>query len=171
MHRLLVVIIAAFLSLGKAWSQELVLVRDTVNNLQIGVPSGWKCAVLVDQMVDFIAYRQKIDADDVLIESFNINIFPSENKNFNSSFKWYIKSISDAKGFKILEQGNQKINLRKYKYLIESHENDLNGVPMINYNFFTNDKGRVVILTMVSYPDRFANYRDLFSQIALSLRF
>jgi len=171
MHRLSVVIIVAFLFLGKGWSQELVLVKDTVNNLQIGVPSGWKFAVLVDQLVDFIAYRQKVDANDVLIENFNINIFTSENKNFNSSFKWYIKSISDAKGFKILEQGNQKINQRKYKYIIQSHQNDLNGVPMIHYNFFTNDKGRVVILTMVSYPDQFANYRNLFSQIALSLRF
>lgn len=171
MHRLSVVIIGAFLFLGKGWSQELVLVKDTVNNLQIGVPSGWKCAVLVDQMVDFIAYRQKIDADDVLIESFNINIFPSENKNFNTSFKAYIQSISKAKGFKILELGNQKINQRKFKYLIESHENDLNGVPMINYNFFTNSKDRIIILTMVSYPDRFANYRDLFGQIAMSLRF
>ena len=157
MRRLSIVIIVAFLSLGKGWSQELVLVKDTVNNLQIGVPSGWKYAVLVDQLVDFIAYRQKVDANDVLIENFNINIFTSENKNFNTSFKWYIKSISDAKGFKILEQGNQKINQRKYKYIIQSHENELNGVPMIHYNFFTNDKGRVVILTMVSYPDQFAN--------------
>ena len=171
MRRLSIVILVAFLSLGKGWSQELVLVKDTVNNLQIGVPAGWKFAVLVDQLVYFIAYRQKTDVDDVLIENFNINIFTSENKNFNSSFKWYIKSISDAKGFKILEQGNQKINQRKYKYIIQSHENDLNGVPMIHYNFFTNDKGRVVILTMVSYPGQFANYRNLFSQIALSLRF
>lgn len=171
MRRLSITIIVAFLFLGKGWSQELVLVKDTVNNLQIGVPSGWKCAVLVDQLVDFIAYRQKTNADDVLIESLNINIFPSENKNFNTSFKAYIQSIGKAKGFKILEQGNQKINQRKFKYLIESHENDLNGVPMINYNFFTNDKDRTIILTMVSYPDRFANYRDLFSQIALSLRF
>ena len=171
MRLLSVVLLMSLLSFGKASCQELVLIRDTINHIQIGVPSGWQYAILIDQMVDFIALRQKVDENDVLIENFNINIFPSENKSFNTSFKAYIQSIDKAKNFKILEQGIQKINQRKYKYIIESHENNLNGVPMIHYNFFTNDKDRVIILTMVSYPDRFSKYRDLFNQIALSLRF
>lgn len=170
MRFLFFAILISFSSLSKGVCQELVIVQDSINKVQVGVPVGWQYGVLTGQMVDFIALRPKTNTD-VVVENFNINIFQSENKNFNTSFNEYIQSISKTKGFKVLEQGNQKINGRKYKYLIESHENELNGVQMTNYNFFTNDKGRIVILTMVSSTASFSRYKSLFNQIALTLRF
>ncbi|AEE48524.1 hypothetical protein [Haliscomenobacter hydrossis] len=171
MRYIFLTMMVTWFSIEQGLAQELVLIRDTINKFQIGVPEGWQYGVPTGNYVDLIAYRQKINNEDVVIENFNINVFESENTNFKTSYIEFIKTIGEAKGFEILEQGNKKIFKRKYKYLIETHENPLNKEATIHYVLFTNNDGKIVILTMVASPLNFQKYKPLFDKIALSLRF
>ena len=151
--------------------QELALVRDTVNDFEIGVPVGWRYGVPTDKSLSFIALRQKESDADVPRENFNINIVHRDETDLGKSYRQFLKSIGSAEGFKVIEQGDTTINGRSYKYLVETHKNSISREDMSNYVLFTNNKGKVLVLTMVTVAANFQRYRPLFDKVASSLRY
>lgn len=152
-------------------SQELMNVQDTINHFSIGVPVGWRYGVPIDKSVAFIALRQTLDDKDVPRENFNINIFQVLDKDIETSFNKYLQSIGSANGFKLILQGEKTINGRNYRYLLETHKNKVSNEDMTNYTFFTNNNGKVLVLTMVTISSNYDKYKDLFESVAFSLIF
>lgn len=151
--------------------QELALVRDTVNNFEIGVPVGWRYGVPADKSVSFIALRQKESDADVPRENYNINIVYRAETDLDKTYRQFLGNIGNAEGFNIIEEGDIIINDRSYKFLIETHKNNISKEDMNNYVLFTNNKGKILILTMATISPNFQSYKPLFDRIASTLRY
>ena len=158
-------------SCATSFGQELITIRDTIHQFEIGVPSDWKYGVPKNNSLAFMAVSQKSNSGVSPRENFNLNIFQTDLLDFDYSYQKFLKSISIAKEFKIIEQGEKIINQKKYKFLIETHKNVLTEDDMMHYIFFNNNNGRVAILTMVTVPDRFERFKSLFDSIAATLRY
>jgi hypothetical protein len=154
-----------------SYGQELVTIRDTVNHFSIGVPAGWKSGTPANKFVLFVAYRQPLNEQDLPIENFNINILHRQEVDLEKSYQQFLKSVGQAEGFKIIEEGNKMVNGRKYKTLIETHKNPMNNEDMHNHVLFTNNNGEILILTMVAASSKFEKVRELFDRIAISLSY
>lgn len=153
-----------------AYSQDLYVYKDTVNNFSIGIPVGWRYGASKDYpTIKLFAYRIATDSIDKSRESFNINIFNSSNSNFEDAYSDFISSINKVKGFKIIDSGNVNLNGRHYKLLIENHENQFAQLSMSNYVFMTFKDKKCYILTMVTVAESFDLYKPLFEKIAYSL--
>lgn len=150
--------------------QELQIVRDTVHHFEIGVPVGWRYGALANNSIELVAYRQKLTDQDVSRENYNVNVLQKAEKDLEKSFIQFKESIGKAEGFKIIEQGDVLINETAYKYLIETHKNNISKEDMHNYVFFTNNEGKIYILTMVTVSSNFERFKDLFATIAGSLK-
>ena len=151
--------------------QELVMIKDTINNFQIGVPVGWMYGVPKDKSVDFIAFRQKTSEQDMPRENFNINIFRRDETDMEKSYQHFIRNIGSAEDFSIVAQQEKVINRRRYKYLVETHKNAISKEEMTNCVLFTNNDGEILILTMVTTSLNFPKYKQLFDSIVLSLHY
>lgn len=151
--------------------QDLVLIQDTINNFAVGVPVGWKYGVPMDKSVTFVAYREKLDAQDIPRENFNINIFHGKEMDIDKSFNSFLEIIGAINGFKLLMKGEKIINGRKFKFLLETHKNQISNEDMTNSTYFTNDSGKILVLTMVTTSPNFDKYKELFETVALSLIF
>ncbi|MBJ6118608.1 hypothetical protein JAO76_10420 [Pontibacter sp. BT310] len=148
------------------------MVRDTVNNFEIGVPEGWLYGVPQNKSVDFVALRQKTDTTDVPRENFNIFLLNKDEKDLTKSYKLFLESLrANSSSFKVKEEGEITLNNRNYKWLIETHKNKHSGENMHNYVLFTNNGGRILVLTMVTISDNFNTYKPLFEKIASSLKY
>ena len=153
------------------FGQELVMVNDTINKFQIGVPVGWRYGIPKDNSVTFMALRQKTNESDKPRENFNINILHHKEVDFNESYTQFIASIGKTDGFRIIEQKDKVIGDRKYKYLLETHKNHVSQEEMTAYILFTNDNGEVLMLTMVTTTENINRYLLLFDRIAASLKY
>ncbi|WP_299985232.1 hypothetical protein [uncultured Pontibacter sp.] len=151
--------------------QELAIIQDTVQNYRIGIPIGWKYGVPADKSLALMAFRQKQSEEDVPRENFNINILHHNETSLDKTYNEFLKSIGTVEGFKIIEQGDTVINERKYKFLIETHQNKYSKEDMHNYVLLTNKDGMILILTMVTTSPNFEAFKPLFDKIALSLHF
>jgi len=165
------IFILALFTFSICQAQELIKIRDTINHFEIGVPIGWKYGTPVNKSLAFMALRQKQSDDDQPRENFNINILSHYEIDLNKSYKQFLESIGQAKGFRILNQGDKIILNRKYKYLIEIHKNTITNENMTNYIFFTNDNGKILILTMVTISEKFEKFKETFDSISNSLIF
>ncbi len=150
--------------------QDLVLIRDTINNFVVGVPEGWVYGVPKDKSIAFVAFRPKQSELDIPRENININIFNDIEIDTEKSFNKFLKVICRANEFKLLDQGEKIINNRKFNYLVETHKNTLSQDDMTNYVFFSNNNGKILVLTMVTFTVNFDKYKDLFDAISLSLK-
>lgn len=171
MSKCLTMMILAMWSCGTCVGQELVTVRDTINHFEIGVPVGWRYGVPVDKSVEFVAFREIHDEQDVARDNFNINIIRVEETDLNRPYSQFLESIGKAEGFKILDQGEMTVKNRKYKYLVETHKNPINKMDLVNYVLFTNKEGEVLILTMVTASKKFEKVKALFDSIGQSLNY
>lgn len=167
----ILVVFFAIITWTNCIGQELATIRDTVNHFEIGVPIGWLYGVPADKSITFIALRQKQNDQDIPRENFNINIFRSDYTDFNQSYEYFLENIGRAKEFKIIDQGETIIHNRKYRYLMVSHINPISNEKMYNHVLFTNSTGKVFILTMVTTYDNVSEFKDLFTAIALSLKY
>jgi hypothetical protein len=166
-----IIIILTITTWSTCLGQELAIIRDTVNNFEIGVPIGWRYGVPEDNSVTFLALRKKQNDLDVPRENFNLNILYRDEVDLNKSFSQYLESVGKAEGFRILDQGERKIKNREYKYLIETHKNRISKEEMCNYVLFTNKNGEILILTIVTTSENFEKFKTLFDSIALSLNY
>jgi hypothetical protein len=169
--RYAIIIILAMSAGTTCLGQALVTIKDTVNHFEIGVPGGWRCGVPANKSVTFVAMRQKQNEQDVPKENFNVNIIHTDETNFDDSYGYFLESIGEAEGFKILDHGERIIRNRKYKYLIETHKNKISKEDMTDFVLFTNNNGEILILTMVTISANFEKFKSLFDAIALSLNY
>lgn len=169
--RIILFLILNLYSLTTSIGQELVMVRDTVNRFEVGVPIGWRYGVPFNRSVAFMAVREAQNELDFPRENFNINILIRDEVDLDTSYGHFLESIGKTEGFKILEQGEKIVNDRKYKYLIETHKNKISKEDMTDYVLFTNDQGKILILTTVTISENFENFKDLFESIGSSLKF
>lgn len=169
--RIILLIILSWCSWTSSFGQALLMVRDTVNRFEIGVPIGWRYGVPIIRSVAFMAVREAQNEQDFPRENFNINILIRNEVDLDTSYGHFLESIGQTEGFKILEQGEKIVNDRKYKYLIETHKNKISKEDMTDYVSFTNDQGRILILTTVTISENFENFKDLFESIGSSLKF
>jgi hypothetical protein len=153
------------------FGQELQIIKDSINHFEIGVPIGWKYGIPTNKSLAFMAFRQKLNEQDIPRENFNINILHKDEKDLEKSFNQFQESIGKAEGFKIIKLGDTISSNRKYKYIIETHKNKISKEDMHNYVFFTNNNGEILILTMVTTSSNFEKFKGLFSLIAKSLKY
>lgn len=156
---------------SSTYGQELRTIKDSTNHYEIGVPIGWRSAILTNKSVSLVAIREKLNEQDVAKENFNIIILNKDEKDLEISFIQFKESLSKAEGFKVIEQGVEIIDNRKYIYLIETHKNKISKEDMHNYVFFTNNDGKILILTMVTTSSNFERFKVLYSTIGRSLKY
>ncbi len=154
-----------------SFGQELVMITDTINKFQIGVPVGWRYFGPQVNSVAFQANRQKVDENDKPRENYNINIMHHKETDLNEEYKNFISAISKREGFRIIDQKDKIINGRKYKYLIETHKNIKSQEDMTDCIIFTNNNGEILQLTMATISENFDKYSLLFDRIAESLKY
>jgi len=153
------------------YGQSFQNYKDTVNHFSINVPTGWRYGIPQNQpTIKFVAYRIPSSPTDTVRDNFNLNIIETPKMNLNDSYLKILKSISEAKNFKILDNGKAQINGRKFKWLIESHQNGINRIQMHNYVFVTYQNDKTYILTMVTFSTNFETIKPTFTQIANSLK-
>lgn len=171
MKHLLLVVITTFSFLTASYGQELVLINDSINKFKIGVPVGWRYGVPEDKSAIFMAYRQKVDENDIPNEVVRINIFHHKETDLNEEYKNFIGSISQRKGFRILEQEDKLIGNRSYKYLVETHLNTISQEEMTDCILLSNDNGEILMLTLATKSVNINKYRQLFDKITNSLQY
>lgn len=172
MKHLLVLLLTTFSFLTTSYCQELVPITDSINKFIIGVPIGWRYGVPEDKSALFMAYRQKIDENDIPGEVVRINIYYHKETNLNKEYKNFIKEISHREGFiEILEQEDKLIDNREYKYLVETHLNAVSKQEMTACILLSNDNGKILMLTMQTKSENMYKYRQLFDRIAESLQY
>lgn len=171
MKKALVLLISSFLLVQLSLGQELLIVKDTLNKFQIGVPVGWRYWGPQPNGSIFQAIRPKVDANDIPRENFNINIFHHKETDIDKEYINFINSISKREGFKIIEQKEINIKNRKYKYLIETHKNVKSHEDMTDCIIFTNNNGEILQLTMATISENFDKFKVLFDKIAESLEY
>jgi|ERR1700722_833313 len=151
-------------------SQDIVIYKDTSNNFSIGVPIGWRYGLSKNfPSIKIIAQQTTPDSSDKLLVNYNLNIYNSSNSTFENAYDDFILSINKAKNFKIIDSGNTVINGINYKWIIETHENNLSPINMCDYVLMTYKDRICYILTLVAPEKKFEKYKPLFNKIAYSL--
>ena len=117
-----------------------------------------------------LAYRTPLSKSDTSRDNFNINIIETPNKNLDKTFADFLKYLPEAKNFKLIDTGAVIFNGKKFKWLIETHQNEGNDLEMHNYDFVTFKDGRTYILTMVTFSYAFDTIKTLFNKIAASFK-
>ena len=70
-----------------------------------------------------------------------------------------------------IDTGAITFNGIKFKWLIETHQNEGNNLRMHNYDFVTLKNDKTYILTMVTFSYAFDTVKPLFDKIASSFAF
>lgn len=148
MRNFLVILFSFFLI--QVNGQSFVTYKDTINRFSINIPSGWKYGVNKDiPELILIAYKTPLNQMD------------SSRDNF-------VGYLGDAKNFKIIEKGDTTFNGTKFKWLIETHQNENSDTQMHNYDFVTLKDGKTYILTMFTFSRTFDDVKPLLIKIASS---
>jgi PsbP len=144
--------------------------NDSINHFSINIPTGWKYGINKDYpSVKLLAYYQPADSKDTIKDNFNINIFDTHSSSTSKSFTAFLESLLSTNNFKLIDSGNITIKGKEYKWLIESHENDVkSNIKMHNYVFLTNRNHKNYILTFVALSGNFLQSKELFYKIASS---
>lgn len=143
--------------------------KDTVNHFSINIPIGWQYGLSKNfPKLKLLSYRTPSNQLDTSRDNFNINIVETPGKTLDSTFPTFLKYISNSKDFKIIKLGDTTLNGRTYKWLIETHKIENNGIQMHNYDFVTLKDGKTYILTMATFSSYFDVVRPLFDKIANS---
>ena len=170
MKRLLLSVLLVWSFITVAFGQDLVLINDSINKFQIGIPVGWRYGVPADKSGIFMAYRQKIDSADVPSKVVLISIFHHKETDLTKEYKNFLNTISQRKGFKVLEEEDKILGNRQYKYLVEIHTNAESSVEMTDCILLSDNDGEILMLTMATKSENIKKYRQLFDKIADSFR-
>ncbi|MEO5888670.1 MAG: hypothetical protein ABIQ31_00395 [Ferruginibacter sp.] len=144
--------------------------KDSINGFAINIPVGWRYGVNKSYPdLQLLAYRSPVDTSDQPHENFNINIFKKENSSLNREYEKFINAQKSTNDFNLKEADSIVIHGQLFKWIIETHKNEVNAEPMNNYVFLTYKSGKTYILTFAAYSKSFQKYRQLFYQIANTL--
>jgi hypothetical protein len=150
--------------------QVLVHYQDTVNNFVIGIPGGWRyftAKTKTDLPLKVLRAANASDKNDKAFENFNINIIDQPGANIAISYKRLVSALSSTNNFKLIAEGEITTGTETFKWLKETHKNDLMAnQDLINYVFITWKNGKTYVLTFVTIPQNFEKYEALFLQIA-----
>lgn len=171
MKHLILSLLISISFLKTSFGQELVMITDTINKFQIGVPVGWRYFGAQPNSAAFLAIREKVDENDKPRENYNINIMHRKETDLDEEYRNFINSISKRDGFRIIEEKEKIINNRRYKYLIETHKNIKSQEDMTDCILFTNNNGEILQLTIATISGNFDKYQVLFDKIAESLKY
>ena len=150
-------------------AQSFVTYKDTINHFSINIPTGWKYGVNKNYpAIKLLAYRTPLSKSDTARDNLNINIIETPDKNLDKTFADLLKYLPDAKNFKLIDKGDATFNGIKFKWLIETHQNENNDIQMHNYDFVTLKDGKTYILTMITFSYAFDTVKSLFDKIASS---
>jgi hypothetical protein len=169
MKRFYLILVISCLFFSVSFGQQLVLIKDTINKFQIGVPVSWRYGIPQDKTASFMAIRQKIDENDKPREVIRINIFHHQETDLDKEYKNFIGSISQRKGFRIIEQEDKFIHGRNYKYLVETHVSEDSQEEMTDCILLANNNGEILMLVMVTISENINRYRILFDRVAESI--
>ena len=152
-----------------ASGQSFVTYKDTINGFSIDIPSDWKYGVNKNYpTIKLIAYHTQLSQSGSTGDNLSINIFEIPNYNLDKTFSHFLKSLSNAKNFKLIDSGDTTFNGIKFKWLIESHTDEGGVVEVKNYDFVTFKDDKTFILTMVTFPYAFETSKPLLGKIASS---
>lgn len=153
----------------RANGQSFENYKDKINRFSIDIPTGWKYGVNKSYPdIILYAFEDPVSKEDLIRENFNINTISTPNTNLDKSFEEILKNLSNAKDFKLIDKGTVTFNGIKFKWLIETHENENNNFQMLNYDFVTVKNGKTYILTLVTFSDAFDTVKPMFEKIASS---
>ena len=157
------------ISIFNANGQSFITYKDSINHFSINIPVGWKYGVnKKNPSLILLAQRTPTNKTDTSRDNFNINVIETPNKTLDKTFSDFLKYLPDAKNYKLINTGDTIFNGLKFKWLIETHQNDYNDAQMHNYDFVTLKDGKTYILTMVAFSYTFDNVKTLFDKIASS---
>lgn len=152
-------------------AQELVMVHDTVNHLQIAVPSaGWVFKHNPNgSPIKFFAFRQRTDPADTPRESYNLSVIPKRyHSNLYKEFRKYINYSNSSAKMDITEVDSINIHGQEWLWIVDRHQNMLTQeeMPMGEYALVAFKDETTYILTFMTRADLFEKYRPLFVRIA-----
>jgi len=154
----------------KAAGQSFSTYTDTLNNFSIDIPAGWEYGIDKNYPgIILIARRVPQSKSDTIRDNFNINTIETPGKTLDKTFADFRKYLLETENFKLMDMGDTVLNGRRFKWLIETHKDDVGGnVQLHNYNFVTIKNNKTYILTMVTFSYFFDTIKPLFDQIASS---
>jgi hypothetical protein len=117
-----------------------------------------------------MAYRNPSGVTDTSKDNFNINIFRTPNLDLTKTYLGFLNSLSSTANFKLIDSGSIILNNKQFKWLIETHRNDIDKIQLHNYDFITYQNNVTYILTLVTFSERFKTLRPTFTAIANSLK-
>ena len=173
MKALLISYLAAVMvfSAGSAKAQELRLFHDTVNHVQIGVPTtGWVYKETPNALpVKFYSFRQRTGSADTPRESYNLSVIPNRyHSDLYKEFRKYISYSNSSAKMDITEMDSVIIHGQQWLWIIDKHQNMLTQepMPMGEYALVAFKNETTYILTFMTRADLFEKYRALFVRIA-----
>jgi hypothetical protein len=151
--------------------QAFVNYQDTVNHFSIDIPVGWRYGIPKNNpQIKLMAYRTPLNANDTSKDNFNINIFKTPNIDLSKTYLRFFHSLISTENFKLIDSGTIVLNNKQFKWLIETHQDDIAKIQIHNYDFITYQNNMTYILTLVTFSDRFEALKPTFKKIANSLK-
>ena len=149
-------------------AQNLITYNDSVNHFSKGIPSGWRYGPPQQPGLKLVALSNVIDSITITRPNYNINIINQPNADLNIVYNKLKRYLTSDTATRILEEGNLTINGTDFKWLIETHKNDVGAkkIDMHNFVFIAYKNNKSHILTMVSASATFDKYKPLFSKVA-----
>jgi hypothetical protein len=152
-------------------SQGYLSYKDTINKFSVVIPQGWRYGLVPGYpSIKLTASRIPATKSDTAKLSFNLNILEEPNSTLEKAYKTLIKYLPEAKKFALLKEGEAEIDKKKFKWLLEEHQNEQANVLMESLVFVTHQKGKTYILTMSGFRWDFDKYLPLFNIIVGNFR-
>ena len=149
--------------------QSFVTYKDTINHFMIDIPVGWRYGISKNYpSLKLRAYRTPDSLTDTSKDNYNLNILQTPNLTLDETYSKFLESIKEADNCKLVYSGDTNINGKKFKWLVETHTNEIDKIQMHNYDFVTYQNDKTYILTFTTFSKRFEIVKPTFNRISSS---
>jgi hypothetical protein len=165
MRYLFVIVFALFLQVSKG--QSFVTYQDTINHFSISIPVGWK--YMFPQKypsIKLMVYRTPDSPTDTTRDTYNLNILHTPNLSLDETYAKFLTSLQGADSFNLIDSGDTTINGNTFKWLLETHTNQIGKMQMQNYVLVTYQHNKSYILTFATFSNRFEIVKSIFDTIS-----
>lgn len=170
----LITLSAIVVSINSVSAKSLL---KTYNNssekYSITYPDHWQQEEYKNEGYSFIVFKSPLsDENDNFSENMNIVVENAKGYKVNEYLKSafdIIQSSNTLKDFKILEQGDVKINKRNGKYIVYTHTYDNFSLKVKAYVACNGKK--CFVLTGTATHDTYEGYKLFFDKIASSFKY
>ena len=168
---LLISLFCAKFIMAQEQEQTFVTYKDTTKGFLINIPSHWKYGVnKAMPKLALVAMHIPSTQGETVRNNFNINVVSTSGKNLDQTFATFRNALKAADDFRIVAIGDTTINGAEFKWIIETHTNQVSRKAMLNYDFVTMKGDKTYILTLVTSAEAFPEVKSLFENIAQSFR-